>query len=185
MIFTSNNYLSVLTWASEGKDLQTEQYDMLISFLTEKRNINLKNAGTDPENHKPDARAMDEGKEAAQTEKSKNTSVKSVHKNPMFNQNSILNQIIPKSVPKTNNDISIIEPSGDKPRFEPSFNPSFDRKHSAANVDQNLLERVAGLVGGDFGSLLNENSKQTENMINFSDIQPPNVPPPNSFNKFM
>jgi len=175
----------LLTWASEGKDLQTEQYDMLISFLTEKRNINLKNAGTDPESHKPDARAMHEGKDAAQTEKTKNTSVKkSVNKNPLFNQNSILNQIIPKSVPKTNNDISIIEASGDKPRFEPSFNPTFNPEHSAAKVDQNLLERVAGLVGGDFGSLLNENSKQTENMNNFSDM-PPNVPPPNSFNKFM
>jgi hypothetical protein len=181
----------LLTWASEGKDLQTEQYDMLISFLTEKRNINLKNAGTDPESHKPDARAMHEGKDAAQTEKTKNTSVESVDKNPvfknpMFNQNSILNQIIPKtSVPKTSNDISIIEPSGDTPRFEPSFIPSFDPKNSAAKVDQNLLERVAGLVGGNFGSLLNESSKQPENMNNFSDIQPPNVPPPNSFNKFM
>ena len=143
----------------KGKDLQTEQYDLIISFLTEKRDINLKNAGVDPNLHVPDLRVLDEGKEAAKKDAKIETKpdVKPTQ-NPMLNQNSILNQIIPKT---GNNDISIIEPSGEQPSFQPK------------QVDQSLLERVAGLVGAT--GILNEDKNK-----------PPNVPPPgNSFNKLM
>merc|ERR1712168_20600 len=52
----------LLSWASEGKCLKVEQYDTLIAFLTEKRDISLKNGGADPNLYVPDYRAVEEGR---------------------------------------------------------------------------------------------------------------------------